>query len=62
VHHAPESARCDGDQAVPINRLPALVYRVSAIAKMGGKTLAAHGDGYALGDRHGMNNGYLRAS
>ena len=39
AHVAPDEARCDGEQAVPISRLPGLVEAVAAIAALRGRAL-----------------------
>jgi 3-deoxy-7-phosphoheptulonate synthase len=41
-HVAPGQARCDGEQAVPLTRLPRLVEAAAAIAALQGRTLTAH--------------------
>lgn len=42
AHDAPEEARCDGEQAVPLSRLPALVESVTAVARLCGRAVVAH--------------------
>src|SRR5262249_44505016 len=39
-HQAPEHALCDGDQAVPIARLPVWIAAVTAVARLQGRVLS----------------------
>jgi 3-deoxy-7-phosphoheptulonate synthase len=41
AHHAPEEARCDADQAVPVAHLGSLIARVHEIARLRGKRVPA---------------------